>query len=90
MILVEIVEESAGTDRMPGDFEVVNVLVPVVPNVVYRRHGKTIPNLNDPTHQTHQTHPTYPTYLTYPTYPTYPTPTYPTYLAYPTYPTYPT
>ena len=56
MVLVEIVEESAGTDRMPGDFEVVNVLVPVLPNVVNRRHGKTIPNLTGPTHLAWPTH----------------------------------
>ena len=34
MVLVEIVEEAARADRMPCDLEVVNVLVPVVADVV--------------------------------------------------------
>jgi hypothetical protein len=50
---------------MPGDFEIVNVPVPVVANLVNRRHRTTIPNLTDPTHVTY---PTYPAQLTYSTH----------------------
>ena len=32
MVLIEVVEKPAGADRMPGDFEIVNVPVPVVAN----------------------------------------------------------
>ena len=39
MILIEIVEEPARADRMPGDFEIVDVPFPVVANLVDCRHG---------------------------------------------------
>ena len=42
MILIEIVEEAARSDRMPGDFEIVNVAVPVVANRVDGRHAEPL------------------------------------------------
>ena len=42
MVLIEIVEKPAGTDRMRGDLEVVNVLVPVHADLICRGHGQTI------------------------------------------------
>ena len=39
MILIEIVEKAARSDRMPGDFEIVNVAVPVVANRIDGRHA---------------------------------------------------
>ena len=42
MVLVEIVEKAAGTDRMTGDLEIVNMPVPVRAHVVCRSHGQTI------------------------------------------------
>ncbi len=42
MILVEIVEEAARSDRMLRDLEVVNVLVPVRAHLVDGRHAGTI------------------------------------------------
>ena len=39
MILVEIVEEAARADRMPRDLQIVNVPVPVLADLVDRRHG---------------------------------------------------
>ena len=39
MILVEIVEEPPGPDWMTGDFQIVDVPFPVVPNLVDGRHG---------------------------------------------------
>jgi hypothetical protein len=44
MVLIEVVEETAGADRMPGDFEIVNVPVPVLANLV----GGRPPDLRDP------------------------------------------
>ena len=40
VILIEVVEESARPDGMTRDLEIVDVLIPVRPNVVYRRHGQ--------------------------------------------------
>src|SRR5438876_210639 len=40
VILIEVVEESARADRMPRDLEIVNMLIPVRSNLVYRRHGQ--------------------------------------------------
>ena len=42
VILVEVVEEPAGADRMPGDFEVVNVAVPVRADLVDALHGQPL------------------------------------------------
>ena len=42
MVLIEIVEKAAGTDRVPGDLQIVNVPVPVLANGLGRRHGQTI------------------------------------------------
>jgi hypothetical protein len=39
VILIEIVEEAARSDRMARDFEIVNVPVPVVANRVDGRHA---------------------------------------------------
>ena len=40
MILIEIVEESSRADGMPGDFEIVDVPVPVLADLVDRRHAR--------------------------------------------------
>src|SRR4029077_10283462 len=42
VVLVEVVEETARTDRMPRDLEVGNVLIPVRANVRRGSHRKTI------------------------------------------------
>jgi hypothetical protein len=42
VILIQVVEKTAGTDRVPRDLEVVNVLIPVRANVGGRCHGQTI------------------------------------------------
>jgi len=42
MILVEIVEEAAGSDRMRRDLQIVNMPVPVQAHGVGRSHGQTI------------------------------------------------
>jgi hypothetical protein len=39
MILIEVFEEAAGADRVSGDFQVVNMLVPVRAHLLCRRHG---------------------------------------------------
>ena len=39
VILIEIIEEPTRADGMTGDFEVVNVPVPVLPDFVYGRHA---------------------------------------------------
>ena len=41
MILIEIVEEPARSDRMPGDLEIVDVPFPVRAHLVDRRHADT-------------------------------------------------
>src|SRR4051794_32305739 len=40
MILIQIVEEATGADRMPRNLEVVNVPLPVRAHLVYGRHGR--------------------------------------------------
>jgi hypothetical protein len=40
VVLLEVVEKTAGTHRVPGDVEIVNMPVPVLADVVYRRHRK--------------------------------------------------
>jgi hypothetical protein len=42
MILIEVVEEPPRSHWMPGDFEVVNVAVPVVANRIGGGHVGTI------------------------------------------------
>ena len=39
VVVIEIVEEPARADRMARDVEIVNVLFPVCPDLVYRGHG---------------------------------------------------
>ena len=40
VILIEVCEESRRVDRMSGDFEIVNVTVPVLANIRRRRARK--------------------------------------------------
>jgi hypothetical protein len=40
MVLLEVIEETAGADRVPGNFEIVNVPGPVLANLVDRRHAE--------------------------------------------------
>ena len=40
MIPVEIFEETARTDRMGGDLQIVNMLVPVLTDRLNRRHAR--------------------------------------------------
>jgi glycerol-3-phosphate dehydrogenase len=42
VILIQVVEESARPDRMTSDVEIVNVSLPVLANLIGRRHGDTI------------------------------------------------
>ena len=46
VIVIQIVEKAAGADRMPRDFQVVNMRVPVLTHVIGRRHRQNyIPDI---------------------------------------------
>ena len=43
MVLIEIVEKSARSDRMPGDFQIVNAAIPVGADFFDTTHRLNIP-----------------------------------------------